>query len=617
MGWLTGWAYRKSHDVNGSTAGDQVDYQIKIVVHKGAGVDAGQDVYLGVNVRDDFGDVRFTKADGFTLLDYWMESLTSGVQAVFWVEVPYIPVDPDHATIYIYYGKGDATSVSNGAATFSDFWEDFEDCSVADWTIDVGCTFVCSAIHKYHGAYGGYAIWPTHWTDAFKSLGLYSSGYKVIEFYAKPRSLGAFRSHLIYFDLAGGDEGNSYCPLYFRDTYDIMAYDGAWRDTGVNWVSDTWYKMKVVLNLTTKKYDLWINDVQVLTGIGARGVAPASIGPINLRGDINAGLGVDDIRVRKYCSPEPTHGAWGSEETSPTPPAVKIDLRVSDVDPPDPDTPKTIYRDRFNLPDPMILGITIRYFNWDDVQLYFRVTGQATGYTFTPVDLGALASGGNLYANLDQFVSRPKPAGEVEEEITLILRAYTDAAYTVLKWTYERVVHVVIIDSNDPSYTVDELDNFDDGTVQGWAMVRLFGDSNSLGVASDYVLSAPYSLKAKHSTVGSRLQSYIWKNFTTPNKNKVYVVFDLRQHGDAFGGATFQWRNDVLTRDGTVIVYLGRPWEQGGTEDLPVDRWFRIVAVLPKNTNLDVRIYQEAQRWAGTYIDGYLWMDDFKIISKD
>ncbi|MCW4045317.1 MAG: hypothetical protein NWE94_07370, partial [Candidatus Bathyarchaeota archaeon] len=70
VGWLSGWAYRKSH-VIGSAVGAGVNYQIRVQVNYGSGTDGGENVYLAGKCRVDFGDVRFTADDGSTLLDYW------------------------------------------------------------------------------------------------------------------------------------------------------------------------------------------------------------------------------------------------------------------------------------------------------------------------------------------------------------------------------------------------------------------------------------------------------------------------------------------------------------------------------------------------------------------
>ena len=70
--WLSGWSYRKSHEIQGSTAGAVSDYQIKIVVHRKDGTDSGMHVYVGDKCQSDFDDIRFTDANG-NELDYWLE----------------------------------------------------------------------------------------------------------------------------------------------------------------------------------------------------------------------------------------------------------------------------------------------------------------------------------------------------------------------------------------------------------------------------------------------------------------------------------------------------------------------------------------------------------------
>jgi len=91
MSWLSGWGYRKSHEIVGSTAGAVTDYQVRVKAHYGSGDDSGEDVYLNEHCRTDFGDVRFTDSDGETEIPYWMEEKVDGDYAVFWVKVPSIP----------------------------------------------------------------------------------------------------------------------------------------------------------------------------------------------------------------------------------------------------------------------------------------------------------------------------------------------------------------------------------------------------------------------------------------------------------------------------------------------------------------------------------------------
>lgn len=135
MAWLTGWKRRKSKTISGSIAGTQTDYQMMLTIHKSTGSDTTTDIYLGTNVRDDFGDVRFTSSDGSTVLTYWIESFTSGSIATIWIKIPLILADPSTSTIYIYYDNTSATSLSNGDNAFI-FYDHFEGSSLdpTKWT---------------------------------------------------------------------------------------------------------------------------------------------------------------------------------------------------------------------------------------------------------------------------------------------------------------------------------------------------------------------------------------------------------------------------------------------------------------------------------------------------
>jgi hypothetical protein len=122
--WLTGWNRRRKLTITGSTAGAQIDYQIKLTVHKATGTDTSTDIYLGTNVKDDFSDLRFTLNDGSTNLNYWIESYTSGSVTTVWIKIPSIPISPCTTTIYVYYNNTGASTTSNGDNTF-DFFDDF------------------------------------------------------------------------------------------------------------------------------------------------------------------------------------------------------------------------------------------------------------------------------------------------------------------------------------------------------------------------------------------------------------------------------------------------------------------------------------------------------------
>lgn len=88
--WLEGWYYRKRANIIGSLIEPVTDYQIKLTIYYGSGVDFGDQVYCNGKCRPDFSDIRFTTSDGVTELPYWIEEKVDGVYAKVWVKIPYV-----------------------------------------------------------------------------------------------------------------------------------------------------------------------------------------------------------------------------------------------------------------------------------------------------------------------------------------------------------------------------------------------------------------------------------------------------------------------------------------------------------------------------------------------
>ncbi len=121
--WLSGWKYRKAHGLLGAP-GAETRYVITVKVHRSIGTDQGEDVYVASRCRPDFGDIRFTDDDGHTQLVFWLEEKRDGVDAVFRVRIS-DNLESDQR-LFVYFGKDSAVSTSTGAATFPDFFGDFE-----------------------------------------------------------------------------------------------------------------------------------------------------------------------------------------------------------------------------------------------------------------------------------------------------------------------------------------------------------------------------------------------------------------------------------------------------------------------------------------------------------
>ncbi len=129
MAWLSGWTYRKKVTITGQS-GAGTNYQILLKIGESSGA-SGADFHVAGHSasfpsgKGIGGDLRFTAADGSTLLDFWVEKITGTTPnrvAYVWVEVAAdLGTNQD---IYVFYGNSSASDASNGANTFPLF-DDF------------------------------------------------------------------------------------------------------------------------------------------------------------------------------------------------------------------------------------------------------------------------------------------------------------------------------------------------------------------------------------------------------------------------------------------------------------------------------------------------------------
>jgi len=304
--WLTGWQYRKKHEIQGSIAGAVTDYQIRIIVHNGSGVDSGENVYLNGKCRTDFGDVRFTSDDGVTLLNYWIEEKKDGNYTIFWIKIPNIPTNPSTATIYIYYGNPTATNISNGDSTFI-FFDHFEGTSLNlnKWVIRQGDVDIIDSNLILTGTSGTRGL-----ID-----GLTSFSY--------PKAL------YVRVKLLSTHTNTHFCSMRKPNDWTYRAGDGY--DHGANPYSfETWnagaktqtynihlatptnyHLYKIFWKMGSSKW--YQNDTLIVEH--TTNVPTVDQVVVFYEGDRSGSAYIDWVFVREWIDPEPTHGAWGVEES--------------------------------------------------------------------------------------------------------------------------------------------------------------------------------------------------------------------------------------------------------------------------------------------------------------
>lgn len=106
--WLgSGWSYRKQLTMQ-KVSGNFINFPMLVSV---------TDADLAANARSDGADIRFTDADGKTLLYYEIEDYQSSTGTlVAWVMVPSAK---NGNTFYLYYGNAGASSAANPAALWA------------------------------------------------------------------------------------------------------------------------------------------------------------------------------------------------------------------------------------------------------------------------------------------------------------------------------------------------------------------------------------------------------------------------------------------------------------------------------------------------------------------
>ena len=283
---------------------------------------------------------------------------------------------------------------------------------------------------------------------------------------------------------------------------------------------------------------------------------------------------------------------------------MSIDLRFSDVDPPEMEPRRVIYCDIVGVPNPMYLGLIFRAFNDDSVGLYMQLDGVHPNWTFTPTNLGSLGDGSNKYYRVNQFGYRTRPTSETTEILNITLNAYVDSGYSNLKWTITRSITIRMLKSDDGSWTLDENDDFIDGTVQGWAADSTTGGA-VLTVVSDYVLSPIYSIKAAKGADLWSLNTWLYKSFTTEDKDLVFAIANLR-FGENLGGVPPSFTFQVQI-DGETTIYL---------PTVILDKWYHFTFPLPRNSTVQIKFYYTGSSSTKPW-SIYEWLDDFKIISRD
>lgn len=294
--------------------------------------DSDDDVYLNCHCRSDFGDIRFAYDNSgvITALNFCILEKVDGLYANFFIRVK--DDLSQNQTIYIYYGKLDETTTSNPFTTYH-IYDDFADGVLNPlWVFEKSIGSVAEQNNRLEF---------THEQNKYchvQRVGLppYFEATGWLCHNANPDEYTWGIGFHIWFNAY--DWGNVHLRKGVNKIGTIYDINGSasLAEAG-SCAQGTWYKArirctpsKVYFHVSTsgvewtliKELDrpaTWVIDGNslLILGHGYEG-SPGSYPVLTLNNDGGSGATfstlVDDVRVRKYVDPEPTHGGWGPEQ---------------------------------------------------------------------------------------------------------------------------------------------------------------------------------------------------------------------------------------------------------------------------------------------------------------
>ncbi|MHA2022462.1 MAG: DUF2341 domain-containing protein [Candidatus Thorarchaeota archaeon] len=288
--WNSDWKYRRPITIQSENA--LTDYQVLIELNS-TNFDFSK-------ANPDGSDIRFVDEDDVTKLSYWIEEWNTSSQTTkIWVKVPSIPTG--EKTIYLYYNNSDAVSESNLSQVCPggihdgyccEFFDDFSDNDVSDWSTNMWGSNSGDVIADNYQM--RLRVYKCYNVEAYHDIGVYTS-----------------------------------TTLAFR--YDWETYADDWMES-VGWkvLEDGEEVDKTVIsgsNPSVGRGETRTGSVEAIANITNGNVTLLfciyQSGSCANSDHKNTYLWVDNVRVRKYVSPEPIT-LVGGEEMPPPPPPIEV-----------------------------------------------------------------------------------------------------------------------------------------------------------------------------------------------------------------------------------------------------------------------------------------------------
>jgi len=287
--------YRRAIKITEQSGSDLTDYQVLIELNS-TNFDFS-------HAQTNGEDIRFADANG-NLLDYWIEEWDSvNEKAKVWVKVPSIPANGS-TEIWMYYGNSEIEDASDGDAVF-EFFDDFNrpDNTIIgkDWE-EIGDFAEIKNKEVVFTADGSY-----HYDDLRHNFT--TSGDIIIELKMQNYATGTNR-HVSF--MHHTNEKGLRIWLWGDDA--TVRYYYSERIKIGSWTPGVYVSIKLIYHYSSDTYDIWVDGEEKATNVPPESSSFSNKITCGISSQTSGGK-IDDIRIRKYASPEPSV-SLGAEETA-------------------------------------------------------------------------------------------------------------------------------------------------------------------------------------------------------------------------------------------------------------------------------------------------------------
>jgi len=328
MDLLSSYACRKKIPCGAGAS----SYVKKLTIVKGSGSDAAGTIYLGDKALNWPNDIRFTKADGVTLLDFYRFE-SDATDGTWYVELA--DIGESETDFYIYYGKTSDSDASSGPNTWS-HWDNFETNDFSRWTA-AGPRWSVITGTKYEGSYAARAYGVTGTiADRAISKTISKGSVKIIFWMRYTSDVNVFYGPRIV--LANGAV---VIPMAMNAGYFKYFPGTAWANLGTTtaYTAGQWYLCEVVLDFKNSLFRWAVDGVDKGTATlkdmsGNTLDTDDGIATIQFFGcDTANPYGyIDQVCVQDFVYPEPAWATPGAVEYCITVDNMTVSTSFTDVD---------------------------------------------------------------------------------------------------------------------------------------------------------------------------------------------------------------------------------------------------------------------------------------------